>query len=277
MTEREQFGPWLRRERECRGISLQEIAEKTKIGAPLFAGLERNDVSRWPSGIYRRSFMRAYAEAIGLDAERLVEQFQRLFPAGDDQATSADSALDERTRSRGEQSSGARRQPDLAAAAAQARSARRGPTFPRRLAGLAIDLALVGAAGTVCLVAYGWPAAWPALAVSSAVVFLAAPVVTRKTPGMWLLTPRSAVDAVVPSSVDSGRPVARERSEERQLTVAHRAPDVPRYTNSAGLQPRAVRHGKKSPPGSSAAAQGRHPGTRAARRRGKRAARRTAK
>lgn len=85
MSEREEFGPGLRRERERRGITLQDIAAQTKIGASLFAGLERNDVSRWPTGIYRRAFLRAYAKVVGLDGERLVEEFRRLYPEDGDE------------------------------------------------------------------------------------------------------------------------------------------------------------------------------------------------
>ncbi len=84
MTDRDQFGPCLRRERERRGISLQDIADRTKIGASLFVALERNDFSRWPGGIYRRAFVRAYAEAIGLDADRTVRDLVRLFPSDEE-------------------------------------------------------------------------------------------------------------------------------------------------------------------------------------------------
>lgn len=76
----DEFGPRLRRERERRKISLQSISANTKVGIGLFAGLERDDVSRWPSGIFRRSFVRAYAEAIGLDGDETVREFLERFP-----------------------------------------------------------------------------------------------------------------------------------------------------------------------------------------------------
>ncbi|MGE5244144.1 MAG: helix-turn-helix domain-containing protein [Betaproteobacteria bacterium] len=79
-AEREAFGPRLRRQRESRGIDLQTIASSTKISRSLLAALERGDVSRWPLGIYRRSFVRAYAAAIGLDPDAEVAEFLRLFP-----------------------------------------------------------------------------------------------------------------------------------------------------------------------------------------------------
>jgi transcriptional regulator with XRE-family HTH domain len=74
------FGARLRQERERRRISLASIAENTKIKASLFAELERDDVSRWPAGIFRRSYVRAYADAIGLDADSVVREFLERFP-----------------------------------------------------------------------------------------------------------------------------------------------------------------------------------------------------
>jgi len=83
MSEREAFGPNLRRIRLQRGVSLQQLAETTKVSESLWAGLERNDFSRWPTGIYARSFVREYATAIGLDPETTVDDFCRWFPQGD--------------------------------------------------------------------------------------------------------------------------------------------------------------------------------------------------
>jgi hypothetical protein len=86
MSDRDTFGPRLRRERERRGITLDTIATVTKVGTDLWEGLERNDFSRWPSGIFARAFMRDYARAVGLDADEVVDEFCRLFPQGDRRA-----------------------------------------------------------------------------------------------------------------------------------------------------------------------------------------------
>jgi hypothetical protein len=45
--------------------------------------MERNDFSRWPSGIFARAFVREYARAIGVDPESTVDEFCRYFPNGD--------------------------------------------------------------------------------------------------------------------------------------------------------------------------------------------------
>ena len=83
MSDRDTFGPRLRAERERRGISIDTIASVTKVGGDLWDGLERNDFSRWPSGIFARAFVRDYARAIGLDSDEVVDEFCRLFPLGD--------------------------------------------------------------------------------------------------------------------------------------------------------------------------------------------------
>ena len=74
------FGSRLRYERERRQIALKSIAESTKIGITLLEGLERDDVSRWPSGIFRKSFIRSYAVAVGLDPEPIVREFIERYP-----------------------------------------------------------------------------------------------------------------------------------------------------------------------------------------------------
>lgn len=76
----ESFGARLRYERERRQIALRSIAEQTKIGVALLEGLERDDASRWPSGIFRKSFIRAYADAIGIDPEPVVREFLARYP-----------------------------------------------------------------------------------------------------------------------------------------------------------------------------------------------------
>jgi transcriptional regulator with XRE-family HTH domain len=86
MSEQAAFGPNLRRIRVQRGVSLQQIAESTKVSPELWVGLERGDFSRWPTGLYARAYVRAYAEEIGADPDPIVDEFCRLFPNGDRRA-----------------------------------------------------------------------------------------------------------------------------------------------------------------------------------------------
>ena len=86
MSERETFGPRLRRERERRGISLETLAARTNVSRELWLGLESNDFSKWPGGLFARAFVRDYARVVGLDADELVDDFCRLYPIGDRRA-----------------------------------------------------------------------------------------------------------------------------------------------------------------------------------------------
>jgi hypothetical protein len=64
-------------------VSLEAIAASTKISRSLLKGLEENNLSRWPQGLYRRSYLRDYLRAIDLPQESTVAEFVRLFPDGD--------------------------------------------------------------------------------------------------------------------------------------------------------------------------------------------------
>jgi transcriptional regulator with XRE-family HTH domain len=75
--------------RERRGITLAAIAERSKVNEGLYAALERADVSRWPTGIYRRSFFREYAIALGLPLDASLSEFLQLFPEDGEQWTPA--------------------------------------------------------------------------------------------------------------------------------------------------------------------------------------------
>jgi GAF domain-containing protein len=76
----ESFGARLSQRREQQQIALTTIAEQTKINLSLLEGLERDDVSHWPAGIFRRAFVRSYAHAIGLEPDVVVREFLELYP-----------------------------------------------------------------------------------------------------------------------------------------------------------------------------------------------------
>jgi cytoskeletal protein RodZ len=77
---RSDFGSTLRAARERRGVSLRQIAARTKISVSVLEALERNDLSRLPGGIFSRAFVRSYALEIGLDPEKVIEDFIAQFP-----------------------------------------------------------------------------------------------------------------------------------------------------------------------------------------------------
>lgn len=82
------FGETLRRERELRGVSLREIADSTKISIRFLQALEEDRLDVLPGGVFRRSFVKQYAEYLGLDAQRVVAEFEHAHrpPAEDARA-----------------------------------------------------------------------------------------------------------------------------------------------------------------------------------------------
>jgi len=80
------FGSTLRRARLRNGITLAEIAERSRVKPELWEGLERNDLTGWPSGVYARSYIKTYAEMVGLDPQLTIDEFCRTFPNGDRRA-----------------------------------------------------------------------------------------------------------------------------------------------------------------------------------------------
>jgi cytoskeleton protein RodZ len=72
------FGENLRREREMRGVTLEEIAAATKISVRFLEAIEAEEFSKLPGGIFTRSFLRTYAKYLGLDEERVFAEFQLI-------------------------------------------------------------------------------------------------------------------------------------------------------------------------------------------------------
>jgi len=63
----EPCGPWLRQERERRGITLEDISTSTKIRIHFLEAVEQERLDLLPGGIIGRGFVRAYANYIGID------------------------------------------------------------------------------------------------------------------------------------------------------------------------------------------------------------------
>ncbi|MFI5089093.1 MAG: helix-turn-helix domain-containing protein [Terriglobales bacterium] len=69
------FGERLQREREMRGITLEEISESTKITSRCLQALEEEEFDKLPGGIFNKGFVRAYAHHLGIDEDQAVADF----------------------------------------------------------------------------------------------------------------------------------------------------------------------------------------------------------
>ncbi|WP_232697119.1 helix-turn-helix domain-containing protein [Brevibacillus daliensis] len=76
-----ELGQVLKRAREEKGISLEEIQKMTKIQTRYLEAIERGHFHFLPGHFYARAFIKSYAEAVGLDSTEILEQYQSELPA----------------------------------------------------------------------------------------------------------------------------------------------------------------------------------------------------
>ncbi|MGC1492639.1 MAG: helix-turn-helix domain-containing protein, partial [Candidatus Acidiferrum sp.] len=69
------FGERLKREREMREVSLNEVTVATRIGSRFLEALENEDWAKLPGGIFNRGFVRSIARYLGLDEENLLAEY----------------------------------------------------------------------------------------------------------------------------------------------------------------------------------------------------------
>jgi transcriptional regulator with XRE-family HTH domain len=178
------FGRRLRLERERRRITLDSIAANTKIAIALLKGLERDDVSRWPSGIFRRSFIREYANSIGLNPEEVIREFLERFPDPDESTKVPPAKAPEPPVLR------------LTLADTGKWSLEGSPVSEswRRLAAFACDLAACLALAALLFLALGL--FWKPLAIVTLVYYGASILLLGNAPGVFLFGQRPARDDV---------------------------------------------------------------------------------
>ncbi len=75
------LGDRLRQQRLAMGVSLQHISGKTRVGLRYFEALEAGDFKQLPGAIFARSFVRQYAELVGINPSSLEAELQQMFPS----------------------------------------------------------------------------------------------------------------------------------------------------------------------------------------------------
>jgi len=69
------FGERLKRERELREISLDELSKSTRISSRFLDALENEDWQKLPGGVFGHGFVRTIARYLGLDEEALLAEY----------------------------------------------------------------------------------------------------------------------------------------------------------------------------------------------------------
>lgn len=73
---KETVGEYLRREREARRVTLEEISGATRISRPYLEALERNDFRFFSRPEYIQGFLKGYARHIGLNPAEVLKRYE---------------------------------------------------------------------------------------------------------------------------------------------------------------------------------------------------------
>ena len=69
-------GEYLKREREMRGVTLEDISHTTKIRVGLLTAIEKNDLGALPATPFVKGFIRAYCKYLGLDEHDALLRYE---------------------------------------------------------------------------------------------------------------------------------------------------------------------------------------------------------
>lgn len=86
------LGNDLREAREHAGISLSELAARTRIPLTTLRAIEQNEFSKVPPGIFVRSFIRTYAREVGIDPSAAIAEFRAITASDEEPAQESQEA-----------------------------------------------------------------------------------------------------------------------------------------------------------------------------------------
>lgn len=73
------LGSFLRREREKRGLTLEQVSAATKVSLKILQALEEDAYSNLPAKPFLRGFVASYVRFIGLDPQEILTRFHRFI------------------------------------------------------------------------------------------------------------------------------------------------------------------------------------------------------
>ena len=71
----ESMGEFFRQVRETKGLTIDEVASKTRIRADFVKALEDGNFAKLPDQVFARGFVRSYARSLGLDEDDAIHRF----------------------------------------------------------------------------------------------------------------------------------------------------------------------------------------------------------
>jgi hypothetical protein len=186
----------------------------------LFEALEREDVSRWPVGIYRRAFIRAYAQGIGLDADAVMKEFLERYP--DPSEPPPPDTVDPASSASKSVSADPVVRVTLPPTGTGFTGGRVLPGLQRRLSAAACDAAVVVAIAAAMFVVFG--RFWAPLSATMLAYHLGGILLLGNTPGVYLLAPKEDLpkkrgDAGGGLAVKPGQILAKLRARAKREAI----------------------------------------------------------
>lgn len=70
----ESIGHTLRNERQLKQLSLEELAQSTRIPLKWLQQIEANEFAQLPGDVFVRGFVKSYAKALGIESDTLIQR-----------------------------------------------------------------------------------------------------------------------------------------------------------------------------------------------------------
>lgn len=86
----ETLGDYLKSKREALNISLQEIAQVTRIRRSILEAIESNRYDLLPPKVFAQGFIKSYASYLGLDENEVIKRYSELVEAPDEDTKTAE-------------------------------------------------------------------------------------------------------------------------------------------------------------------------------------------
>jgi len=90
----ESLGEYLKREREIRGITLEDISRVTKINLRMLKALEENEYTVLSAPLFVKGFIRAYCRFVGLDGDDAVLRYEQCLKAQEEEKVKIEALKD---------------------------------------------------------------------------------------------------------------------------------------------------------------------------------------
>jgi flagellar biosynthesis protein FlhG len=72
-------GKTLKQVRERMGVELQTVSKETKINIKILESIEEETFEKLPALVYLKGFLKSYAQSLGLDPQKVIEEYIRFM------------------------------------------------------------------------------------------------------------------------------------------------------------------------------------------------------